>query len=408
MSFVLVVRMKTTEGNDAARGRGRPRARRGLARRAGLQGLRPVRRPRGLAARSSSSRSTTTRPPSRRMGRASTSSGSRVGELFPLMESRERTFYETLLEAVEEGAVPRRAVPRGAGAAPAARRHRPAAAADPARPRRHARRRRPARHDPGALHGPLRAAGAVPVAAASAHGSRSRAALGLIGVFGVVRALAPGALGVILADVPDRHRHGAGGGDAPRRGEAAVRRPARLRDGGLHVGNHDRLRGRRERGGAARARRRRLAHTAARLRRRLDAARRSLALAHAQRAAARAGRRATAEAPVATAARLAPGGRVLPHVVRLLRAQRVAARRLRRARVERRLRREPARSPEHRHDPGRVRRRLGRRPLGAAPDVARRGGDAAARRAARCRARARTPAGCGRCCSVSRSGRSSR
>ena len=97
MSFVLVVRMKAKEGKEAARGRGRPRARRGLARTSRAA------RPTSRAATRRMRGSFLFYEQYRRQGGlrgarrdASTSSGSRLGELFALMESRERTFYETL------------------------------------------------------------------------------------------------------------------------------------------------------------------------------------------------------------------------------------------------------------------------------------------------------------------------
>ena len=141
MSFVLVVRMKAKEGEEAravevaARARRRPRAQE-----PGCEAYVPCQRPRGPAVV----------PLLRAVPRqggvrgarrdASTSSGSRSASSSALMESRERTFYETALAPRAARPAPRRAVPRGARAAPAARRHRPAAAADPARPRRHATR----------------------------------------------------------------------------------------------------------------------------------------------------------------------------------------------------------------------------------------------------------------------------
>ena len=95
MSFVLVVRMKTKEGNGGARGRDRPRARRGLARRARLQGLRPVPRPRGSAL-APHLRGVRDKAAFEAHGATEHFQRLALGELFPLMESRERTFYETL------------------------------------------------------------------------------------------------------------------------------------------------------------------------------------------------------------------------------------------------------------------------------------------------------------------------
>ena len=95
MSFVLVVRMKAKEGEEE---RAVEIARELAAASRAEPGCEPTSRaatPR-IRAGSSSTRRTATRRPSRRTARRSTSSGSRLGELFPLMESRERTFYETL------------------------------------------------------------------------------------------------------------------------------------------------------------------------------------------------------------------------------------------------------------------------------------------------------------------------
>ena len=79
MSFVLVVRMKAQEGNEERALELARRARRGVARRARLRGLRPLPSTPKTRGRSSSTSSTATRPHSRSTGRPSTSSGSRSG-----------------------------------------------------------------------------------------------------------------------------------------------------------------------------------------------------------------------------------------------------------------------------------------------------------------------------------------
>ena len=123
-----------------------------------------------------------------------------AGELFGLMESRERRFWETS-EAVEAGAAPRRAVPRGARAPPAARRHRAALPVDPGRPRHLPRGRGPARDDPRAVHGRVRAACGVPVATLRL-AARARVRVALIGVFGIARARRRGSSALILLTFP--------------------------------------------------------------------------------------------------------------------------------------------------------------------------------------------------------------
>ena len=67
---------------------------------------------------------------------------------------------------------PRRALPGRAGPAAADRRRRAADPADPGRARHLARGRRAARHDPGALHGAVRAGRRVPRARGSGRGAR--------------------------------------------------------------------------------------------------------------------------------------------------------------------------------------------------------------------------------------------
>ena len=192
------------------------------------------------------------------------------------------------------------------------------------------------------------------------------ASLALIGIFGLARAVAPGAALVILLTFPVGIGMGDRGRAASRLGQGALRRPAGVRNGGVrdrHLGRGGRVLGRR---GAARARPRRLALAALRLLGRDRGARGGVAVADAGRARARPDGDASAAAAVPLGGRLAPRGCVLPDVVDLLRAQLVAAGRLHRAWLERRQRRSARRADQRRRHPVRVPGRLSSR-IGSGP-----------------------------------------
>ena len=153
-----------------------------------------------------------------------------AGELFGLMESRERP--STRPSWIEAGRTSRSALPRSAGAAAAARRHRPADPGDPARSPHVTRGRGPARDDPRPVHGPVRAAGCVPLAAARLAPRPRCGARADRRLRDRAGARARGG----AADPPDDpggDRHGTGQRAASRRREGALRRPSRVRDRGL-------------------------------------------------------------------------------------------------------------------------------------------------------------------------------
>ena len=146
--------------------------------------------------------------------------------------------------------------------------------------------------------------------------------LALIGVFGVVRAIAPGAIGVILLTIPIGVGMGIAGAILP----VTVKERFADRPGfatgvyttGITIGSAVAAAAR----SPARAPRRRLARTVVRLRCGVDRARRALALADAHRADARPCHRPAAQAAVQALARLAARRGVLLHVVGVLRPQR--------------------------------------------------------------------------------------
>ena len=261
----------------------------------------------------------------------------------------------------------------------------------------------PIQHDLGVTHAVAGLLGTIPVLCMGLFappapflsgriGSRLAiaGALALIGVFGVVRALAPGAAGVVLLTFPIGIGMGLAGAMLP----VAVKERFADRPGfatgvytsGITIGS-----------ALAAALAVPLAHVAGGWRTPLlvfgavsTVLAVALALADAHRAAARAGRPATAQAAVAQrplAWRLVAAFFLMSSVFYGLNAW------LPDAYVERGWSESSAgraaRRPEHRHDPGRVRRRLGRRPLGHAPHVARRRGGAATR--ARCSASCSLP-----------------
>jgi len=129
---------------------------------------------------------------------------------------------------IEAGPTPRRALPRSAGATTTVGRPRPADPFGSARPEHVARGCRHARDDSRAVHGPVRAAGGVPLAAARLaprpcggaradrrlrHRTRSR----------------PGSGAADPADDPGWHRHGTGQRADARRRQGTVRRSPRIR-----------------------------------------------------------------------------------------------------------------------------------------------------------------------------------
>ena len=256
MSFVLVVRMKVAEGNEERVAEVIPELAQASREEPGCELYIPCRDPedsrsylfyeqyRDKAAFEEHGAS----EHFQRLGAASCSD---------LMEfARARVLRDR--RGFEAGRTSRGALSRSAGAAAAAGRPRPADPVDPARSQRFACGRRPALDDSRAVHGPVRAAGGVPLAAARlaprpgggarAHRRLRRGA----GVLSRCRAADP-------ADDSGRHRHGARQRAAARRRQGALRRPAGVR--------HRHLRGRDQRrrhrvlgdGRPARARARRLA-----------------------------------------------------------------------------------------------------------------------------------------------------
>ena len=161
-------------------------------------------------------------------------------------------------------------------------------------------------------------------------------ALALIGVFGVLRAIAPGAVAVIVLTFPIGVGMGLAGALLPVAVKERFADRPRLRDGRLHGGYHDRLGDRGGRRGPAGERRQRLARTPLLV---FGAVSVGLAvvwvwLTRAEQRHVRA-RGPAAEAPVSATARVAARRRVLLHVVGLLRPERLAPGRLRRARLDR-------------------------------------------------------------------------
>ena len=176
-------------------------------------------------------------------------------------------------------------------------------------------------------------------------------AIALIGVFGVLRAVVPGAALVVIVTLGIGVGMGLGGAIAPVAVKERFAATVGLRDGVLHVRRPGGLRSLVVGGSSARARARRLAVVARHLLRRVVRPGRLLVGAHARRARSRATGRAAADAAVAPSERVAARRDLRPDGLDVLRAHELALGLLRRTRLDGESRRVAVRRAQHRLDP---------------------------------------------------------